>query len=119
MIIESELQEFKKGDVLYAFYDEEFNFAGQFLIQKENQFWNVLIFPEFRGKRLCEKMFAEFFEFAKLEKYVLVVDKTNISARKSYERMGFKYVENTIMGEFSELLGFLQMEIIKGENKNG
>jgi len=111
MIIPSEIQEFDKDNFkLLSFYNENFVFVGELLITK-NEIWNVEIFPEFRGKRYCEKMFREYFEETKYSSYVLVVAKDNFSAQKAYERMGFKYVENTMEEDFSENNGYLQMEI--------
>lgn len=110
MIMPSCLQEYE--GTMYLYFDEDLNdFVGEFIEQNKNEFWNVVIYPKYRGKRLVEKMFSEFYEQQNKDFYILVVHVENKSARTAYERMGFKYVKNTIGGNFTRKDGYLQMRI--------
>jgi ribosomal protein S18 acetylase RimI-like enzyme len=102
MIIKSEKEAYT-GE-MYAFYTDDFELAGEFSIVENCQIWDVEILEAFRGNHLCQKMLLEFISEFKGEYLKLWVEKSNIPARKSYENLGFQYIENKTFPEISEWL---------------
>lgn len=85
----------------FIYFNDEGKFCGVFSIV-DNEIWDVCIFHRFRGNNLAEKMLKEFLH-ENPGKWILYVNKENIPARKTYEKLGFQYYQNFEI-DFIELL---------------
>lgn len=85
----------------FVYFNDEGKFCGVFSII-DNEIWDVVVFRRFRGNNYAEKMLGEFMD-ENPGKWTLYVNKENIPARKTYERLGFEYVRNLEI-DFIELL---------------
>ena len=100
MIINKPIQHYPNLEK-YIYFSDDGIFMGSFMIVK-NEIWDVNIFKRYRGNGHCVKMLSEFLgEFT--GKYTLYVNKNNTAARKSYEKIGFKYIRNLEI-DFIEML---------------
>ncbi|MFZ2992484.1 MAG: GNAT family N-acetyltransferase [Microgenomates group bacterium] len=91
MIIPKAIQHYPDEEK-FVYFSDDGKFVGTFAIIKD-EIWSVKIFKKYRGNGYCVKMLMEFLqEFP--GKYTLYVAKENIPARKSYEKIGFEYVQN-------------------------
>lgn len=104
MIISKEVQHHEDVEK-FVYFNKDGNFVGRFSINQE-RIWDVLVFKRFRGNGYCVTMLREFFDKFPGE-YFLYVAKKNIPARKSYEKLGFEYVDNSDI----DFIGMAEMKI--------
>ena len=70
-------------------------YAGVWQIMDEGHISNVAVHPNFRGKRVGELLLRDIFCFCvkhDIARVTLEVRKSNLSAQKLYERLGFRCV---------------------------
>ncbi|KUK10478.1 MAG: [SSU ribosomal protein S18P]-alanine acetyltransferase [Clostridia bacterium 41_269] len=70
-------------------------YIGMWIVIDEGHITTIAVAPEYRGKRIAEKMLKFAADYAGkfgAEKLVLEVRVSNLSAQKLYRRMGFKNI---------------------------
>jgi ribosomal-protein-alanine N-acetyltransferase len=70
-------------------------YAGVWQIMDEGHISNVAVHPDFRGRRVGELLLRHIFCFClqhEINRVTLEVRKSNLSAQKLYERLGFRCV---------------------------
>jgi len=70
-------------------------YMGMWIVIDEGHITTIAVAPEYRGKRIAEKMLNFAADYAKkwgAVKLVLEVRVSNLSAQKLYRRMGFKNI---------------------------
>lgn len=68
-------------------------YGGIWIILDEGHITNIAVHPEFRGRRIGEKLVKEMIKRAKeskAERITLEVRASNVAARKLYKKLGFK-----------------------------
>jgi ribosomal protein S18 acetylase RimI-like enzyme len=90
MIFEKPIQHWHEINK-FCYFDEG-KYKGTFSLIGD-EIWDVCVFKRFRGNSLCVKMLSEFLQ-ENPGNYTLYVAKDNLPARKSYEKLGFEYIQN-------------------------
>jgi RimJ/RimL family protein N-acetyltransferase len=90
-----------KKSVSYTYFSDNNKLVGRITFTKKIagkwKGWqllsNVIIYPEFRGLKLCDKMFKCVLKKYANDKVYLTVHEDNIAAIKCYVKNGFKAID--------------------------